>query len=119
MVLARMERRGWILLGGMLMVSLLWLDLRVTLGIAVGGVLSMLDFGLMRRVLAPVVRNGGGKGALFVIQALKYLVMGTVLGILFWFKVVNPVASVVGLSVMFLIPFLYLFDAKREIEEVA
>ncbi len=119
MVLARMERRGWALLGGMLVASLPWLDPKVTLGVAVGGVLALCDFGLMRRVLAPVVKNGGGKGALFVIQALKYLVMGTVLGTLFWFKVVNPLASVVGLSIMFLIPFLYLFDTKRELEEVA
>ena len=119
MVLRRLERRGWILLLGMLLVSVLWQDPRVTLGVAVGGMLSLFDFGLMSRVLAGVVRNGGGKGALFVLQALKYVVMGTVLGTLFWFKVVNPVASVVGLSIMFLIPILHIFDIKRELKEVA
>jgi len=118
MVLKKMERRGWIFLVGMLLVSVLWEDPRVTLGVAVGGVLSLFDFGLMRRVLAPVVANGGGKGALFVLQALKYVVMGTVLGTLFWFRLVDPLAAVAGLSIMFLIPILHIFDIKRELEEV-
>jgi hypothetical protein len=119
MVLARMESRGWALLGVMLLASLVWLDWKVTLGVAVGGVLALCDFGLMRRVLAPAVKSGGGKWALFAIQAVKYLVMGSVLGTLFWFKIVNPLASVVGVSIMFLIPLLHLFDLKRELEEVA
>ncbi len=119
MVLAKMESRGWILLGVFLVLSVAWLDPKVTLGVAVGGVLALCDFGLMRRFLAPAVRNGAGKGALFVLQAIKYLVMGAVLGTLFWFKVINPIASVVGLSIMFLIPLLHLFDLKRELEEVA
>ncbi len=119
MVLAKMEHRGWVLLAIMLAASLLWLNPKVTLGVAVGGVLALYDFRLMRKVLAPVVEKGGGKGVLFVIQILKYLVMGVVLGTLFWFKVVNPIASVVGLSIMFLIPVLYLLDAKSDLEEVA
>jgi len=38
--------------------------------------------------------------------------------VLFWFKLVDPLASVIGLSIIFLIPLLHLFTIKRELEEV-
>jgi len=117
-VIKKMERRGWLLLASMVLVSLFWRDAKVTLGVLLGGGIALADIWLIRTLFSKLVKEGRGK-ALFVVQIVKYLIIAVVLGILFFFKLVSPLAVLAGLSLLVFMPLIGLPRLKRELEEVA
>jgi len=117
-VIKKMERRGWLLLASMVLVSLFWRDAKVTLGVLLGGGIALADIWLIRTLFSKLVKEGRGK-ALFVVQIVKYLVIAVVLGILFFFKLVSPLAVLAGLSLLVFMPLIGLPRLERELEEVA
>ncbi len=117
-VIKKMERRGWLLLASMVLVSLFWRDARVTLGVLLGGGIALADVWLMRTLFSELVKGGRGK-ALFLVQIVKYLVIAIVLGTLFFFRLVSPLAVLAGLSLLVFMPLMGLPRLERELEEVA
>lgn len=117
-VIKRMERRGWLLLASMVVVSLFWRDAKVTLGVLLGGGIALADIWLIRTLFSGLVKEGRGK-ALFVVQLVKYLILAIILGILFFFKLVSPLAVLAGLSLLVFMPLIGLPRLERELEEVA
>ncbi|BAT71329.1 hypothetical protein TST_0523 [Thermosulfidibacter takaii ABI70S6] len=88
----------------MVLVSLAFKDKRVFGGVLAGVVLSYGDFWVICAVSEEILKVGS-RAIFWGVQVLKYLVFAAILGLLFYLKVVNPVATVVGLSLIFLIPF--------------
>ena len=117
-VVKNMEKRGWVILVLMVLVSLLWRDWRLTLGVATGGLVALADMWLMRAFFAGLIKKGKGK-ALFVAQLVKYLVLAVILGVSFFFKLVSPLGVLLGLSLLVLMPIIGLSRLERELEEVA
>ena len=87
------------------------------MGVLVGGLLALGDFWLIRRASPWLVRSGGG-GILFFLQILKYLVMSVILGAGFFVGLINPLAALVGLSLLIIMPISGIWDLKREMKEV-
>ncbi len=116
-VVKKMEMRGWILLAFMLVVTFLWYSFPITLGVFVGGIIALGDIWLMRTLFPRLIRKAKGV-VLFVVQLAKYLFMAMFLGLLFFFKVVNPLATLVGLSLLVVVPLTGLFHLGREMGEV-
>ncbi len=98
---ARMHRRSWLILGCLLLVSLLFRNTEISLGILCGGLVSIGGFLWLRRALRQLL-EGPGTGSKAGYQ-FGYLVRLLVLAILLAFLVavvkVNPVGLIIGLSV--------------------
>jgi hypothetical protein len=117
-VLKVMEKKGWWLLSAMVLVSFLWKDVRITLGVVVGGVIAMADLWFLRVFFSRLVLNRKGAFLLFV-QIFKYLFIAVFLGGLLFYGVVDPIATLVGLSLLAISPILRLSGIERELKEVS
>lgn len=111
-IIKGMKIKGLILLLIFLVVSLCWGDIKVFLGVFVGSVVAYLDFILMTYVMEDLIKSNS-RFIFFSFQAIKYLVIAVVFAVLFVKKLVNPVACVVGLSLLCLIPFTEISSLKN------
>ncbi len=84
----------------------------VFLGLTVGSLMAYLDF-LVICFLSKDILELRSRGVFFGIQMFKYLVMAIVLGVLFFYKVINPLATVIGLSLITIIPFVEFSNLKN------
>ncbi len=114
----KMEKRGVVLLTFLTLSSLFWKSFPVTFGVLIGGALALGDFWLMRNLFPRLVKEGKGKGLLLV-QIFKYLIMGLILGTGFFIGLVNPLAALIGLSLLVVMPLSGIWDLWREMKEVA
>jgi len=117
-ILKETEIRGWFLFILMLLVSLFWKDVKVTVGIFTGGIVALFDFRLMRVLMVKMVLARKGM-SLFVSQLFKYLLIGVIFAALFLFDFVNPIATIIGLSILFFMPITQLPGLAEKMKEVA
>ena len=99
---------------GFVMVSIGALSMRmdVFLGVLVGALIAYGDFVLLC-FLAGELEDMGSRGVFWGVQIFKYLIISIILGLLFFSKLVNPIAMVCGLSLIVLIPFTEVFRLKN------
>ena len=107
MLLRRIEWYGWGLTGLLTMVALVMRAPLVASGLAIGGVLSVLHFKWLAFFLTAVVTPqphpySRTKKVVLGTYLAKYLVIGGVVYGLFRYRLVDPLAFLGGLSVIFL-----------------
>ncbi len=103
-IIRRMQVKGFWLAGLFILFSMLFGRWDVFLGVLVGSLLACGDFYILCTVCREVV-EAGSSVLFWGVQVFKYLFMAVVLGVLFYSKAINPIATVVGLSLIVLIPF--------------
>jgi hypothetical protein len=99
-----MERRNWWILGLLLAGSALLCHSRFTAGVAVGGLLSILGFHTLQRVVSRILRLPAYKARVRIVvyhYARLALLFG-LLALLMAFQAVDPLALALGLSVVVL-----------------
>ncbi len=112
-LLQEISRMNWYVLAGMILISLFWHSVPVTLGVTAGGLLVILNFGWMGRSLIRVIGSpqayspGGFKRNYF----FRLLVISGAIYLLLVRGGIHPLALVVGLSVV--VVSLLLMTVKR------
>jgi len=107
-----MKIKGLILFFVFVGASLFWRDTKVFFGVFVGSAVAYLDFVLMSYVMEDLIKSNS-RFVFFSFQAIKYLIIALLFAFLFVRKLVNPVACVVGLSLLCLIPFTEILSLKN------
>jgi hypothetical protein len=103
-LLADIARRNWWIWGGLVLLSLLWRSVAVTLGVAGGGLVVIGGFYWLHSALASLLKPEGGKTRRgFQFSALiRLLVLAAALFLLLVAGRVHPVGLAVGVSVVVL-----------------
>ncbi len=93
----KLEVRNWIGLGVLLTLSLIFMPLNFTLGVLLGGLLSIINYYWLYLSLRKVFRNltNKAKTALMVRYYIRFAVTGVVL----YFVITGTPADVIGLLV--------------------
>ncbi|MBW2038719.1 MAG: ATP synthase subunit I [Deltaproteobacteria bacterium] len=104
MRLASLERTQWVILSLLTLGSLAFWDWRITLGVIMGGVIVILNFKALRRIVEGGFSEGGISKSFFLKYAIKFLLLlAAVAGGAFLLRgVINLVAFLVGLLTIFL-----------------
>jgi hypothetical protein len=115
-VVGRLLRRNWWILGGLILSSILVFPPKVTAGVAVGGGLSVAGFrtllAVLRRLL--ILPSHRAKTKIMVYHYLRLLLLFGLLAAILSSRLVDPVALLVGLSVVVInLLWTTLFDARR------
>ena len=93
----KIEITNWIVMGLLLALSLFFMSLRFTLGILLGGFISIINFHWLERDLRHVFRrlSEGSKSSLF----LKYFVRLALTTIVLYFIISTDIVDVIGLLI--------------------
>ncbi len=104
MRLASLERTQWVILSLLSLGSLAFWDWRITLGVIMGGVIVILNFKALRKIIEGEFSEGGISKSFFFKYAIKFLsLLAAVGGVAFLLRgVINLVAFLVGLLTIFL-----------------
>lgn len=104
MRLASLERTQWFILSFLALGSLAFWDWRITLGVILGGVIIIVNFKALRRIVEGGFSEGGISKSFLLKYALKFLfLLAAVAGVAFLLRgVINLVAFLVGLLTIFL-----------------
>jgi hypothetical protein len=99
---AILNRRSWLILGLLLLVSLLFRDTTLTLGILCGGLVSIGAFLWLRRSLRQLLEEpGSGSKARYQFgYVVRLIALAVVLAVLIAVVKINAVGLIVGLSVV-------------------
>ncbi len=104
--LKRIERTTLVLVCCATLVSLLLWDRAVFLGVGLGGGLAALNFLALRRLMAALFRGADGRpqrqAVMGVLLTLKFGVLAGSIFLVIRFLPVDPVALMVGISVVVL-----------------
>ena len=102
--LTAVERTQWIILALMIIGSIPFWDRQITLGVFIGGVISILNFKALRMIFARVFAHRGKTGTLVAQYAVKFLALiAVVAGVVVLLRgAVNLIAFLVGLLTVFL-----------------
>jgi len=120
-LLKRLERRNWIILAAMLTLSLPFLSFQFSLGIVTGGVLSILSFQWLYRILKRAIVKPAGlaKATVILWYYVRLSSIGIVLYIVISNRMVDLIALIIGLSIVVLnIIFTTIKDYRRILLEV-
>lgn len=101
-LLAEIARRNWVILACLVLLSLPWRSLPVTLGVLGGGLVVITGYHWLHRSLGRLLANpsrGAAKGFKFG-YFLRLGVLGAALFLLVGPAGVNPIALAIGLSVV-------------------
>lgn len=101
---AEMARRNWVILGILVLLSLLWRSLPVSLGVLGGGLISIAGFHWMHRSLRQAL-SGAEPGAARRFQMTYFIRLGALaaaIAVLIVPAKVHPAALAAGLSVVVL-----------------
>ncbi len=111
-IIKGMQVKGGLL--GLLMVaaSALFGRWDVFFGMSVGVLLAYGDF-LLLCLVAGELLELRSQSFFWMVQIFKYLIIGTILAVLFFKKLINPVATVCGLSLIMVIPFTEVLRLKK------
>ncbi len=93
-------------------VALLWNDKRIFWGTLVGSLIAYANFALLC-VNSKSVLDSGSLIGFYLLQASKYVVISIILIPLLIKSVINPIACVVGLNILWLIPFTEIWHVKN------
>jgi hypothetical protein len=111
--LLEMARRNWWILVCLLLLSLFWRSLPVTLGVLAGGLLVIFNYRSMSRSLAKLLGNpvSASQKGFKINYFFRLIFIAFALYLLIVYVKVHPLALVVGLSVVVL--NLYITTIKR------
>jgi hypothetical protein len=98
------ERTQWIILALMIVGSIPFWDRRTTLGVFIGGVISILNFKALHMIFVRAFARGKKAGAFVAQYAVKFLALiAVVAGVVVLLRgAVNLIAFLVGLLTVFL-----------------
>lgn len=104
MRLASLERTQWGVLALLSVGSLAFWDWRITLGVIIGGVIVIVNFKALRRIVEGGFSEGAISKAFFLKYAIKFLALiAAIAGVAFLLReIINLVAFLVGLLTIFL-----------------
>ncbi len=119
----RLEMANWVILAVLFIPSLFLAPLRFSLGILLGGFVSIVNFHWMARGLRGIFQNlqGNPKGTVMVKYYIRLAIMAVVLYLLIANNVVDIVGLLIGLSVVIiniLVTMIIALAKKNFIEEV-
>lgn len=97
-----LARRNWLILAGMLLISLLWRSYPVTLGVLGGGLVVIAGFYALRRSLTRLLQTPGQKSgmAFHVRTFVRLICLAGAIFLLIGPLKVQPLALIAGLSVV-------------------
>jgi hypothetical protein len=118
----RLWRINLIIVVGIVLGSLFWVDFKITAGVLTGGSLSLLNFWWMNvSTVAALTKSAvGEKSSLATAYFFRYAVIGTVVGLFYFFNLISILAALIGLlaftAAVFIESFyqLYLLTVKKE-----
>jgi len=93
----KLEVRNWIVLGIFLAVSFIFMTYRFTLGILLGGLVSIINFYWLARGLRKVFQQFLDKAKSSILK--RYYIRVTVTGVALFFIITRTPADVIGLIV--------------------
>jgi MFS superfamily sulfate permease-like transporter len=98
----RLELFNWITLGFLLAVSLIFCSSDFTLGILLGGLISIVSFSWRRRDLKAVFRNltKRSQGAFMVRYYIRFIVSGVAIYFIITKTTADVIGLVIGLSIV-------------------
>jgi len=119
----RIEITNWIILAVIFIPSLFFAPLKFSLGILLGGFVSIVNFHWMARGLRGIFQNlqGNPKGTVMVKYYIRLAIMAVVLYLLIANNVVDIIGLLIGLSVVIiniLVTMIIALAKKNFIEEV-
>lgn len=100
----RIERISLLLLGVMTLASLLLWDTGITLGVALGGLFGTANFYALRRLVQTIAAGGSApkQAMIVVLLMLKFGVLAVLIYLAMKLLPINPLALLVGISVLVL-----------------
>lgn len=100
----RIERTALLLVGAAILVSVLFWDLRIIFGVAVGGGLAVLNFYALRRIVQAIVAGSNPRKQVLLVVLLtaKFGFLAAVIYLAIKLLPVNPYALLIGISVVVL-----------------
>ncbi len=107
-----MQVKGALLGLAALVAGSLWGRLDVFLGVLSGVLFAYGDF-LLICLLSGEMLEIRSSGLFWVVQVLKYLIFCIIFGLLFFKKVINPIATVCGLGLIMVIPMTEVFRLRK------
>lgn len=102
--LASVARAQWVILAVLTIGSISFCDLRITLGVVIGGIICILNLKVMRMIFEGGLTSRKKRGVVFVKYAIKTFAMLAVVGVvvLLLQQLVEPFAFLVGLLTIFI-----------------
>ena len=106
----RIERVALLLVGLATLASLVFWDVRIVLGVGVGGALAALNFHALRRIMGAVFQAEGSslqkQAFTGVLLAFKFGFLAACVFVIVKYAPIDPVAFMVGISVVVLSIFI-------------
>jgi hypothetical protein len=120
----RLEIVNWIILALVFIPSLILAPIKFSLGVLLGGFISIINFYWMARSLSSIFRNPSGnvKGPVMIKYYIRLALTAVVLYFLISSDTVNVIGLIIGLSVVvitILITLIIALAKKNFIEEVS
>ena len=107
--------RNWLLLGGLVVASIIWMPWRFTVGLLLGGILANVNFHLLHRTLIKLlVVNKTPKG-LVPKSMLRLFVLGVILAVLLKQRWLDVFGLLLGLSVVVINSFFIAFTEIKDL----
>jgi len=119
----RIEIFNWIILAIVFIPSLIFSPIKFSLGVLLGGFISIINFYWMARSLSGIFKNSSGnvKGPVMIKYYIRLALTAVVLYFLISSDTVNVIGLIIGLSVVvitILITLIIALAKKNFIEEV-
>ncbi len=120
-MIRRAEKRALLLTGAFFLAGILVVSTEFAMGAAMGGILSLLGFRILKKVVPRLVCLDGYKAKMRIV-VYHYLWMGFIFGVValaLYFKMVSAIGLVLGLSVvvvnLLMMPFVELLKKEAEV----
>ncbi|MCX5840968.1 MAG: ATP synthase subunit I [Deltaproteobacteria bacterium] len=98
----KLENLNWIILGIFILISLISMPAPFTLGILLGGLISIVNFFWLKRDLRVVFSNltGRAKGAIMFRYYIRFFVSAVIIYFIITQTIVDVIGLLIGLSVV-------------------
>ena len=98
----KLENLNWIILGGFLLISMVFMRIPFTLGILLGGLISIVNFFWLKRDLRVVFGSltGRAKAAIMFRYYIRFFVSAVVIYFIVTQTIVDVIGLLIGLSIV-------------------
>jgi hypothetical protein len=98
----KLENLNWIILGGFVLISLIFFRIPFTLGILLGGLISIINFFWLKRDLRIVFSalTGRAKAAIMFRYYIRFFVSAVVIYFIITQTIVDVIGLLIGLSIV-------------------